>query len=47
VISSGEHECVRSRFAAAAGLAYSTFTDLRDAEHWVRSGPQADVEAGA
>jgi hypothetical protein len=47
VISSLERECVRSRFAAAAGLSYSTFTDLRDAEHWVRSGQPADVEAGA
>ena len=37
VIASTEKECVSSKFAVAAGLAYSTFTDLRDAEHWVKS----------
>ncbi|MCG2591801.1 hypothetical protein LZ009_03315 [Ramlibacter sp. XY19] len=47
VISSLKHECVRSRFAAQAGLTYSTFTDLRDAEHWVRSDQPAHAEAGA
>lgn len=46
VISSLERECVRSRFAVAAGLTYSTFTDLRDAEHWVKSNQPADVDAG-
>lgn len=47
VISSLERACVRPSFIAAAGLTYSTFTDLRDAEHWVKSDQPADVEADA
>ena len=47
VIASTEPECVRSRFAAKAGLSYGTFTDLRDAEFWVTSDQPIDAEAGA